>query len=178
MKITLMEKVYKYNKFVLYINGLVGVISDKSMINTSVDVLNNIGYSVVDVNNIFCLNDEVPNNESDYRNEAGRKAPVHLTETTWTHRCSNSCCYDHGCMIKVNDAVLLSQEPLVDELTSLLSKLGHTLDAEETEVALLSKPGVEYGSCLEYETDLTEEPDGIWMEINVIEYEGKKEYVR
>lgn len=167
MNITLMEKVYKENKVVLYVNGLVGVISDKTMIDSSAEVLKALGYNIKDTNSTLCLNDEIPNNESDYRNETGKQAPVHLTETSWVHHCDSKCCFDVGCKIQVNNVDVLTQGSLVDELTSLLGILGHTVSAEETEAVLLSKPGTDKGRCLDYETDPAEEDYGFMIEINM-----------
>lgn len=162
MNITLMEKVYKDNKFVLYVNGFVGAISDNTMIDSSIEVLTNVGYNIKDVNYIVCLNDDVPNNEADCWHEGTQEAPVHLSETLWVHNCSSGCCFDVGSKIEVNHASIVAQDSLVNELSGLLSKLGHPVSPQETEAVLLSKPGYEIGDCLHYETSIAVEDSFVY----------------
>lgn len=173
MNITLMEKVYKDNQVVLYVNGFVGAVSDRSMINSAIEVMNAIGYNIIDVNHILSLNDDVPNNEADYWHEGPKKAPVHLVETSWTHHCYKTCCFDTGYKINVNGKDVVTQDSVVIELLQILEKLGHPVSMEKTADNVDSKPGTIKGYCLpdpieEIHLEMMRETHNELMELNLV----------
>ena len=153
VNIKLMEKAYKEDKFVLYLNGFVGVVSNHTLLDDAYEVLKSIGYNVTDVNYISFLNDDVPNNEADYWHEGGKKTHIHLSESKWTHQCKNKCCFDKGYRLTVNEVEFTTDYSVSIELFHLLKKLGHSVTLGKGGQSLLSKPGFTKGDCLEYLND-------------------------
>lgn len=149
MNITLMEKTYKENKVVLYVNGFVGVVSDKSMLEDAMKVLQHLDYNIKDVNFVSCPTDEVPNNEANYWHEGESKNPVYLKESTWIHQCKKGCCMSNGYKLNVNGAEVNIIQSLLTEIGWLLCNLGHPLTAVKKPLITLCKPGLNEGDCIE-----------------------------
>lgn len=175
MNITLMEKTYKDNKVVLYVNGFVGVISDKTMLDSTMKTLQLIGYNIKDINFLLHDNDEVPNNEVNYWHEGDMKSPVYLKESSWIHQCDKGCCMQSGYKLKVNGSELIISQSLLDELSDLLSKLGHPVYAKKDYKITLCKPGVSEGACIavKNEYDEFEEINELMLSIDNILLESE-----
>lgn len=144
-QITVMEKVYKENQFVLYINGFRGVIADESILNATVDVLGVLGYEIKEINHVMQLTDDIPNNEADYKPSMfAKKQPLKMSSQDWKYHCSNGDCFDAGRNVYVND-LLVSKDGNVSKIAELLVNMGHS-------VAIHKKHGYvneASGKCLE-----------------------------
>lgn len=158
MNITLMEKAYK-NKFVVYVNGFVGLVTENSIMDDVIKVLKSLNYNIKDINYLSSVNDEVPNNEADYWHEGPEKSPVHLVGYSWTHKCFNSCCFDKGNCIIVNGKQVGTKDCSPIEILRLLEKLGHPTSLFISAEPLPYKPDEVVGGCLEYLKESDEEKE-------------------
>lgn len=122
MNITLMEKVYKENKYVLYINGFVGAISEHSMINTAIEILTHLKYNITDINCIMQLTDNVPNNEADYWHEGKKKSSVTIEQSSLM---DSDCLPYYKFSLKVNGKTFKTHEKIGEEISEILRKMGH-----------------------------------------------------
>lgn len=130
-EITVMEKVYRNNQFVLYINGFRGVISSESILNSTVDVLRSLNYKIKEINHVMLLSDDIPNNEANYKPSLlTKKQPIEMSSQGWTYHCSKGDCFDAGRNVYVNN-VLVSQDGNVGEISRLLGNMGHLVTVHQ-----------------------------------------------
>lgn len=122
MNITLMERVYKGNKYVLYINGFVGAISEHSMIDTAIKILTHLKYNITEINCIMQLTDNVPNNEVDYWHEGKKKSSVIIEQSSIMD--SNYLSY-YKFNLEVNGKIFKTHEKIGEEISEVLRKMGH-----------------------------------------------------
>lgn len=66
MKISIMEKLYKGNQYVFYINGFPLVSNDVSILNQAAEILPSFGFEITEENYVSEELNEVPNNEVKY----------------------------------------------------------------------------------------------------------------
>lgn len=139
MDIKLMEKTYKDNVVVLYVNGFVGAVSNESMMETSAKVLRHLGYNIVDVAFICCDTDEKPNNEANYWHEGDMKDSVILKGVIFTSDLGLDFCPDVEYRISVNGEEFPSTKNTLSWLTELICRLGHPSMNHEDLVLKFSK---------------------------------------